>query len=228
MQRLFRLDFILLFLLIEAYIWKIRHIWRGFWVIIAGFMLISFIRQVAAYRNPLSSEKKFREFCAVFFHMSGLWPEKFAGADKRMHWWMTLLGMIAVNCAALGMAGALYAVLQNVPISFQGTRLWHAHYRYLAWALAQQLIANGYFFTKLLGVLKKPSLAACATGLLFAAAHLPNTGLVIITLGNGIASAWLFSRHRNTWALAAAHGLIGTLTMLLLPDAWIHGMRVGY
>ncbi len=64
-------------------------------------------------------------------------------------------------------------------------------------------------------------------GAMFAAAHLPNPLLMVVTLIGGAVAAVAYQRHRNLFFLALAHALIGTMLWLVVPDALSHNLRVG-
>lgn len=63
---------------------------------------------------------------------------------------------------------------------------------------------------------------------LFAALHLPNPFLTVVTLVAGLAWCWIYARHPNVLPLALSHAL-GTLAILYAFDEAITGrLRVGY
>lgn len=100
---------------------------------------------------------------------------------------------------------------------------------YCFWALFQQYLLNGYFVHRLHSSLPEryEYLAAPMGGVLFAAAHVPNTLLMVVTfIGGGVAAA-AFLRHRNLLFLALAHALVGTTIWFVVPDTVSHHLRVG-
>jgi hypothetical protein len=100
---------------------------------------------------------------------------------------------------------------------------------YVFWALFQQYLLNGYFVNRLQASFQERHeyLVAPMGGALFAAAHLPNTLLMGVTLVGGTVAAAAYRRHRNLFFLALAHALIGTTIWLVVPDTVSHHLRVG-
>lgn len=90
---------------------------------------------------------------------------------------------------------------------------------YLVWGLFQQYVLNGYFMNRL----HSPLLAAA----LFSAAHAPNWFLMLVTLGGGYFCARAYLRFRNLYFLGLAHGVIGFLIYLVVPDTISHHLYVG-
>src|SRR5262249_23369435 len=74
---------------------------------------------------------------------------------------------------------------------------------------------------------KREYLVAPMGGALFAAAHVPNTLLMAVTLVGGTVAAVAYRRHRNLLFLSLAHALIGTTIWLVAPDTVSHLLRVG-
>ncbi len=100
---------------------------------------------------------------------------------------------------------------------------------YCFWALFQQYLLNGYFVNRLHASLPERYgyLAAPMGGALFAAAHVPNPLLMVVTFIGGAVAAAAFLRHRNLLFLALAHALIGTTIWFVVPDTVSHHLRVG-
>lgn len=98
---------------------------------------------------------------------------------------------------------------------------------YILWTIYQQVLLQDYFMPRLLSLLPNEATAVAVTGILFAAAHLPNLALTAATLGWGVASCAAFRRYRNLWALGLAQGLLGLCFAVCVPDAVHHHLRVG-
>ncbi len=97
---------------------------------------------------------------------------------------------------------------------------------YLPWGVLQQYVMNGYFFNRFDQVFS-PRGASLAAAALFSGAHLPNWFLMAVTLPLGYCAAHLYRRHRNLYFLGIAHGVIGFLLFLVVPDSISHHLTVG-
>lgn len=98
---------------------------------------------------------------------------------------------------------------------------------YAMWAMLQQLMLQYFFLARALRLLHSTAAAVALTAALFAAAHLPNPVLTVITLVCGVASSYFFLRYRNLWPLAAAHAILGISIAITVPNSLDHDMRVG-
>jgi membrane protease YdiL (CAAX protease family) len=98
---------------------------------------------------------------------------------------------------------------------------------YTVWSLAQQFLLQGYFLARLLRVLPRATLAPVTAAIIFAAAHLPNPILTVLTLVWGLAACLIFLQSRNLWTLAMAHAIFGISIAITIPATTLHNMRVG-
>lgn len=99
---------------------------------------------------------------------------------------------------------------------------------YPTWAIIQQFLLQSYLANRIAKCVDGTWKAAFITGILFAIVHLPNPLLVLTTLILGVGTSYFFLRYRNIYAIAFAHGLLGTaVKYLLAQDLLRHGMRVG-
>jgi membrane protease YdiL (CAAX protease family) len=105
---------------------------------------------------------------------------------------------------------------------------WHLHWiRRFAWGTLQQYGLLCFFYRRLVELLPgrwPPMLAAAGV---FAVFHLPNPFLVVVTLGAGVLSVWLYRRTPNVWVLGLFHGLLASALSRALPAWFTGGMRVG-
>jgi membrane protease YdiL (CAAX protease family) len=130
-------------------------------------------------------------------------------------------------------AAAALAAISVIVAKQLGTfhPLYHGDFNHVAgyvlWTLYQQFLLNDYFLPRVTRLPQKDSLGLAATGVLFAAAHLPNLWLTAVTLVWGIVSCILFRRYRNLYALGLAQGLLGLCFAVCVPDAIHHHLRVG-
>jgi membrane protease YdiL (CAAX protease family) len=101
------------------------------------------------------------------------------------------------------------------------------YWAYALWACVQQLLLQGFFLPRFLGLLKSQVYAALLAAVLFALAHLPNPILTPVTLFWGFAACLLFLRYRNLYPLAMAHAFVGITIAITVPGPVDHNMRVG-
>jgi hypothetical protein len=187
-----------IFVLIMAYIWELRYSHHGAWLGILALMLIS---------HRLRGEHA----VTLGFNSGNLWTclRDFAPA----------IAFLALLMLALGI------LLQTTrPIRFeQGFWAWAA---YLPWGLFQQYILNGYFLNRFDSVLSRRA-APVLSAALFSGAHLPNWFLMLVTLLTGYACARIYRRYNNLYFLGIAHGTVGFLLFLIVPDSISHHLTVG-
>jgi membrane protease YdiL (CAAX protease family) len=98
---------------------------------------------------------------------------------------------------------------------------------YALWACFQQLLLQGFFLPRFLGLMKGGRAAALLAAGLFALAHLPNPVLTPVTLLWGFVACLLFLRYRNLYPLALAHAIFGITIAITIPGPVDHNMRVG-
>jgi len=134
----------------------------------------------------------------------------------------------------VGVASALAAIavtwaswqhtlhLPNGAVSF-----FESYWPYVIWAAVQQFLLQCFLMSRLMRLLRHPTLAMLAAAMLFAAAHLPSPILTTITLVCGVASCLFFLRYRNLYALAIAHAILGIAISITIPGPVDHNMRVG-
>ncbi len=198
MRKWAMLEPLTVFLLIMMYIWDLRYSHRGTWLAILALMIVSHM----ARRERVE---------ALGFRTAGLrdcWRE-FGPA----------IGLLTLLMYASGM------LLQtNRPIGFDRALL--AWVGYLPWGLFQQYILNGYFLNRFSRVVSPKAAPMVAAGL-FSGAHLPNLFLMAVTLFAGYCCACIYRRYQNLYFLGAAHGTIGFLLFLVIPDSISHHLTVG-
>jgi membrane protease YdiL (CAAX protease family) len=109
-----------------------------------------------------------------------------------------------------------------------GLRAWLFSFGgYTVWAFVQQFLLQGYFLFRFLRLIKRRELAALAAAGIFAAAHLPNPILTLVTLVWGVVACFVFLRRRNVYPLMLAHAVLGITVAISVPGPVIHNMRVG-
>ncbi|HKN47267.1 MAG TPA: CPBP family glutamic-type intramembrane protease, partial [Candidatus Polarisedimenticolia bacterium] len=95
------------------------------------------------------------------------------------------------------------------------------------WAFFQQYGLQCFFNRRLRVVLGHPIGHDVVCAGIFAALHLPNPFLTVVTFGAAYCFCALFRRCPNLFALAAAHALSSSVLYYSLPPAVTHLMRVG-
>jgi len=197
-RRLAILEPIAVFGLILAYIWSLRYQHPAAW---APILVL-----------PLASHWWRREGAAALgFRMHNLAEclRRFAPA----------LGFLALTLLA---SGLLLDTVRRIALDRVAVT-WAV---YLPWGLFQQYLLNGYCLTRLQIVLPDRG-AALAAAALFSAVHAPNWFLMLVTLVAGYAAARLYTRYRNLYFLGLAHGTLGVLLFLVVPDSISHHLVVG-
>jgi membrane protease YdiL (CAAX protease family) len=141
--------------------------------------------------------------------------------------WRSLWVVAAV--LAVAAAAVVVAAQLNTLRTPETPQLFVRRYgMYAIWAMVQQFLLQCFFLARSVRLLRNTTKAAGLAAGLFAAAHLPNPILTVITLLFGVASCLLFLRYRNLWPLAAAHAILGIAIAITVPGHVDHNMRVGY
>ncbi|HXA05726.1 MAG TPA: CPBP family glutamic-type intramembrane protease [Bryobacteraceae bacterium] len=187
------------FALIILYIWWLRFRFPYVWIAILALLIASHLRKREGLRK-LGFEWKMPR-----------------GSAKL---WM-VLGLIATVILAIGL---IFHTIRQV--TWQGACL--SLLLYCTWGLVQQYILNGYFVNRFSDFLPHHIYAvAILAAICFSVVHLPNWFLMIVTLAGGYACARVYMHHRNLYFLGLAHGVIGFLIYLTVPDTISHHLYVG-
>lgn len=197
-RRLALLEVLSIFALILLYIWFIHSAWRWAWVAILALVIGS---------NAVHGERP---------RNIGLDTAQLLPAIRRLG---PIVILIAFGWLAAGLA--LHSIRQ-LPIRYAigGFVL------YCGWGLLQQYLLNGFLVNRLRDAVGRrwaPALAAVA----FAAVHAPNVFLAIVTLIGGYAAGLAYLRYRNLIILGLAHGLLGFMIYLTVPDSISMHLYVG-
>jgi hypothetical protein len=184
--------------LILAYIWSWRYHCPAAWVPILALPLISHW-----WRGETAAGLGFR------LHGLADCLRRFAPGLGFLALVLLAGGLLAGSVRPIGLARAAMAWVL-----------------YLPWGLFQQYLLNGFCLVRLRMALPERG-AALATAALFSAVHAPNWFLMPVTLVAGYAAARLYTGCRNLYVLGLAHGTIGVLLFLVVPDSVSHHMVVG-
>ncbi len=197
-RRLALLEPFSIFAMIMAYIWDLRFTHPTVWLWILALILLShLVRRERA--------------TALGFHSSNL--------RQCLAEFAPVLGLLALTMLAAG-------ILLQTTRSIEFPQAAAALGAYLPWGIFQQYILNAYFLNRFDGVLS-PRAAPLAAAALFSGVHLPNWFLMAVTLPLGYCAARLYRRHHNLYFLGIAHGIIGFLLFLVVPDSISHHLTVG-
>jgi hypothetical protein len=198
MRKLAALEPAVIYAMIMAYIWALRHTHRGWWLGILALVLLSHV-----VRHERARSLGFR---------TGGWKEC----------WNEFAPVVAFFALSMFGAGILLQTTRNIGFD-KGLLAWAG---YLPWGLFQQYVLNGYFLKRFDAVVSR-NRAPLIAATLFSGAHLPNWFLMGFTLLAGYCCARVYRRYQNLWFLGAAHGTIGFLLFLVVPDSVTHHLTVG-
>ena len=192
---------LLVFSLIMVYIWWVRFRHPYSWIGILAVVIASHI-----YHRETLAELGFR------------WP----GTGRTFIEYSVPLGALALTLLALGI------VFRSIrQVTWQGAVLSFA--LYCAWGLFQQYLLNGYFVNRIHDFFagRKHAAVPILAALFFSLAHLPNWFLMLATLAGGYLCARIYLKYRNLYFLGVAHGIVGFLIYLFVPDTISHHLYVG-
>ncbi|MCU1274751.1 MAG: hypothetical protein JWO48_2182 [Bryobacterales bacterium] len=190
----------LVFSLIMVYIWWLRFRYPYSWIAIFAVVIASHL-----YHRET--------FAKLGFQWTGM---------RRTFVELSIpLGALALALLALGI---VFRTVRDV--TWQSAILSFA--LYCAWGLFQQYLLNGYFVNRIDDFLagRKHAVPVLAA-VFFSLAHLPNWLLMLVTLAGGYVCARIFLKHRNLYFLGVAHGVVGFLIYLVVPDTISHHLYVG-
>jgi Type II CAAX prenyl endopeptidase Rce1-like len=191
------LEPLVVFAMIVAYIWRWRYRHPLSWIVILGFVLVS---HALRRENPAS----------LGFRVANLKSALYALAPAA-----------AILAIALLAIGAIFHTIRPVPLNSALGSL----ALYCFWGLFQQYLLNGYFLNRFVKI--SPAFAPLIAAIAFSAIHTPNWFLIIVTFFAGFVCAKMYLKFRNLYALGLAHGVIGFLLYLCVPDTISHHLYVG-
>jgi hypothetical protein len=187
-----------IFVLIMAYIWDLRFTHPALWIGILALMLLS--------------HRMRREGPGMLgFRASNLREGLRDYAPVLLFLTLAMLGggLLMQTTRRIGFDQAL--------LSWMG---------YLPWGVFQQYILNAYFLNRFDAALGRRA-APLVSAAMFSGAHTPNWFLMAVTLIAGYCCARLYHRYHNLYFLGVAHGTIGFLLFLVVPDSISRHLRVG-
>jgi membrane protease YdiL (CAAX protease family) len=186
-------------LLIMLYIWRLRGVNQGWAMVIFSLLLLSHFWRGESPRELGFRTENFRA-CFAAFSPALLF--------------LTLL---------LLAAGILLQTLRVLDLE----RSIIGFLSYCTWGLFQQYILNAYFVNRLLPAASSTSQAALIGAACFSCAHTPNWFLMLVGFVCAYCCARIWIRYRNLYFLGIAHGAIGSMLYLVVPDSVSHHLTVG-
>jgi hypothetical protein len=134
---------------------------------------------------------------------------------------------VALLLAAIAIFVAIHLDTLRLPPG--GARAFiKTYWAYALWSGVQQLLLQGFFLPRFIGISKSQGYAALLAATLFALAHLPNPILTPVTFIWGLAACLFFLHYRTLLPLALAHAILGITIAITIPGPVDHNMRVGY
>jgi len=186
------------FLLIMLYIWRLRYTTPRAWIYILAAIVTTHILRHERTAGLGFRWRNFKE-CME-----------------------TLAPAVALLALSLFASGVLLQTRRNISLD-QALLCFLA---YCPWGLFQQYLLNGYFANRLLAVSSARRVPLIAAAL-FSWTHLPNWFLMLVTFALGYCSTRIYLKYRNMYFLGLAHGMIGTLLFVVVPDSISHHLTVG-
>ena len=96
----------------------------------------------------------------------------------------------------------------------------------MVWGGAQQFVLQTVILREAQGVARRGAVLLAAA--IFAALHLPNPFLVIVTFTGGLAWCWIYSRAPHILPLAVSHAAATVVIQLSFSPALTNALRTGW
>ena len=197
------LQLVLVTLLVAGYIWLGRHAFAGSQVVFAA-LLVSLLLWSHRQRGDSMRGIGFRVDTAPRTAL--------------------FLAPVAIVSIAITLAAGYSKHSLNFP-SLPTTL--ETFVKLLVFGIAQQYVLLGFYHRGIATLVPSPAAAILLTALVFAAFHIPNPFLVIVTFFAALVAAAIYRRSPNLWVTGVTHGLISFFLFYSLPFSLTGGLRVG-
>jgi len=198
-HRLLLLEPALVFLLIMLYIWRVRFAHPAWALGIFCLILVSHYWRGESPRDLGFRAANFRA-CFTIFSPALLFAALFLLSG----------GILLETRRTLDLEHALIGFIS-----------------YCLWGLFQQYLLNAYFVNRFLPDATSQTQAAVLGAACFACVHAPNWFLMLVAFPAGYCAARAWIAYRNLYFLGLAHGAIGSLLYVVVPDSISHHLTVG-
>jgi membrane protease YdiL (CAAX protease family) len=132
------------------------------------------------------------------------------------------------RCAAFTAAAALGIYAAGLQLGTWHTRDdgWENLAALIPWGLGQQFALHTVFLREAQATVSSQS-GIWIAALMFAALHLPNPFLTVMTGAGALAWCWIYDRHPNLLPMALSHALLTLAILYAFDDSLTHRLRVG-
>jgi membrane protease YdiL (CAAX protease family) len=97
----------------------------------------------------------------------------------------------------------------------------------LLFGIAQQYVLLGFYHRGIARLVPAPLAAVLITALLFAAFHVPNPFLMVVTFFAAVIATLIYRYSPNLWVNGITHGIVSFALYYSLPVSVTGGLRVG-
>ena len=132
------------------------------------------------------------------------------------------------RCGAFTLVAALAIYVAGQRLGTWHTRddLWPNLAALVPWGLGQQFALHTVFLREAQSATSRHAGIAIAA-LLFAALHLPNPFLTVMTGAGALVWCWIYDRYPNLLPMALSHALLTLAILYAFDDSLTHRLRVG-
>lgn len=197
------LQLVLVTLLVASFMWLGRHAFAGSTAVFAAALIAALFWSHRQRRDSLR---------ALGFRL-----------DTAPRTVLLFIPILAIVIAATLGAGAWMAALRFPPLPSALRTLT----KLLLFGIAQQYVLLAFYYRGIASVVRRPASALLLTAAVFAAFHIPNPFLMVVTFVTAVIAVAVYRLSPNLWINGVAHGLVSFALYYSLPVALTGGLRVG-